>query len=687
MTEQQTLPPSSAPIFDTASWDALTSDGASADEVRIMVAVLTGRPLQTLRSEAYVGTPALPHQMLGQLFDTLGTPNNIAILGEVVAAGGTKNAFFAHMLDEEFADFDASGFRTRFVKKSHPSVASRIVSMAAEEVERARQAEAAAAAAEVERVRHAAEAAAAAAAEAEQRVRQAEAAAAAEEAERARLAEEADAAEKLRASTAAAGGVADTKSPEGDGHDEKSTEISSSHDDFGDFMTKQTGNESVGGKHDKLLAAEAAKLLQAEKERAAKKEADDDDVMQDTSDGIWMTKTVAGGTAPAAAAAAAPPVPPTSGLDVVEEATSPTRSSGAATKVEDGVIPPPDGEAGYPMTMDSYVDEDGEIGRGAFAKVILCKVKGREIVQDDGTMGLERVAIKKIEADTQDMDLIQKEVDMMKLCRNRNMLKTHKNFLDGTTLYIVMPVMDYGSMHDVVKELEARGTYAHGGESLKEEWVSIVIYKAICGLMYLHDKGYVHRDIKAANILLGADGEIKLCDYGVASMVYSEGCQTDTCETFVGTPCWMAPELMRQNIPYAQKADMWSIGITALELAKGYAPYERERPMKIILMTLSQAAPTLDTYEVSSCADCSCSFYVSRLSVFSAPMPSSLLLLLLRLLLYAHPLHTRSHLPLPSLLLLLLIVTHRHRITRGKAPRGRSSRSQQRSSALPSGIF
>ena len=92
-----------------------------------MVAVLTGLPLLTLRSEAYAGTPAVPHQMLGQLFDTLGTPNNIAILGEVVAAGGTKNAFFAHMLDEEFADFDASGFRTRFVRKSHPSVASRII--------------------------------------------------------------------------------------------------------------------------------------------------------------------------------------------------------------------------------------------------------------------------------------------------------------------------------------------------------------------------------------------------------------------------------------------------------------------------------------------------------------------------------------------------------------------------------
>ena len=92
-----------------------------------MVAVLTGLPLLTLRSEAFAGTPAVPHQMLGQLFDTLGASNNIAILKELVAAGGTKNGFFAHMLDEDFADFDASGFRTRFVRKSHPSVASRIV--------------------------------------------------------------------------------------------------------------------------------------------------------------------------------------------------------------------------------------------------------------------------------------------------------------------------------------------------------------------------------------------------------------------------------------------------------------------------------------------------------------------------------------------------------------------------------
>ena len=63
------------------------------------------------------------------------------------------------------------------------------------------------------------------------------------------------------------------------------------------------------------------------------------------------------------------------------------------------------------------------------------------------------------------------------------MLKTHKSFLDGTLLYIVTPLMTYGSMHDVVKELTLRGTYPHGGEVLKEAWVGIIVYKAVCGLL------------------------------------------------------------------------------------------------------------------------------------------------------------------------------------------------------------
>lgn len=138
-----------------------------------------------------------------------------------------------------------------------------------------------------------------------------------------------------------------------------------------------------------------------------------------------------------------------------------------------------------------------------------------------------------------------------------------------------------------------------------------------CGLVYLHDQGYVHRDIKAANILLGHDGEVTLCDYGVASMVNQRGVQTDNCETFVGTPCWMAPELMQQNIPYGHKADMWSIGITALELAKGEAPYEQLRPMKIILMTLSQDAPTLETYTKCVCALSVCALSAHACLIYS----------------------------------------------------------------------
>jgi serine/threonine-protein kinase 24/25/MST4 len=165
------------------------------------------------------------------------------------------------------------------------------------------------------------------------------------------------------------------------------------------------------------------------------------------------------------------------------------------------------------------------------------------------------------------------------------LIKYHESHVLGSKLWIAMEYIDRGSVLNIIKR-----------RPLKEAEIAVIIREVVLGLKHLKDQNKMHRDVKAANVLLKSTGEVRLADFGASQTLTSTMSKRNT---FVGSPYWMAPEIFTSNRSYDYQADIWSLAITAMELTTGKPPNHHLPHMKFLFHTAQKPPPTLPAGQFS----------------------------------------------------------------------------------------
>nr|XP_018667615.1 serine/threonine-protein kinase 10 isoform X5 [Ciona intestinalis] len=218
-----------------------------------------------------------------------------------------------------------------------------------------------------------------------------------------------------------------------------------------------------------------------------------------------------------------------------------------------------------------------ELGDGAFGVVY----KARHKV--DGRLAAAKIIECRAEEDLEDFAV---EINILASCNHPNIVKLLDAFYFEMNLWVLIEFCDGGALDSIMLELE-RG--------LEERQIQVVCKKTCHALQYLHQNKIIHRDLKAGNVLLTMDGEVKLADFGVSALNTRTMQKRDT---FIGTPYWMAPEVVMcetfKDTPYNYSADIWSLGITLIELAQTEPPNHDLNPVRVLLRVAKSEPPTLD---------------------------------------------------------------------------------------------
>ncbi|WOL14391.1 hypothetical protein Cni_G23171 [Canna indica] len=236
----------------------------------------------------------------------------------------------------------------------------------------------------------------------------------------------------------------------------------------------------------------------------------------------------------------------------------------------------------YPLDSKSY-RLLYEVGSGVSAVVY----KAACLPLDSAVVAIKSIDLERSRAN---LDDVRREAKAMALLSHPNILRAHCSFTVDRHLWVVMPFMAAGSLQSIISSSFPDG--------LPEPSIAVVLREILHALSYLHAQGHIHRDIKAGNILVDSDGSIKLADFGVSASIY-ESHPSSSVSLFMssssssffndmaGTPYWMAPEVIHSHLGYGIKADIWSFGITALELAHGRPPLSHLPLSKSLVMKIT----------------------------------------------------------------------------------------------------